>query len=455
MSQTPAIGQLFREARPCPEMHTTVTDPALAITQITTDLDHHAHTPKMTVGHDFFTPDSQRFIFARMRDAGKEDGRAAAHRGYEWTLCEIGDGYALRRLTDEPNVNAGVLSRDGRSFYYFIDNSGEAKPHVLLKRIDLATFRTETMLVIDTPVDGIGRVPRGGYMYGWASMRSDGKAICASCSFFTDDDPLYATLIVDLEKCGVRGFVFEPYNWRPVGDYYRGDDASKVDHLLMGRSHQRSGMDVHGKWYSQKEPTWTGRGTLHVVTDEGAQVATLPLGGPGEGVDHPSWRGGRWEVTTHSSRTDTAAHWRGTIMCAEPIACAEADQFKGAAIPGARRFELTRKLIRPENCHYAWDQSGTHLVADTEGWAGRNTAVPLGPAAYLWLGTVVEDGGEDPYIKPKFLLNPKSSWTGDYWTEVQPAMSPDRETIFFNSDWLCRTGHPQLFAVRGHTFPGA
>lgn len=84
-------------------------------------------------------------------------------------------------------------------------------------------------------------------------------------------------------------------------------------------------------------------------------------------------------------------------------------------------------------------------MADTEGWHG------LGHSSFLWLGTVVEDAGDAPYVVPKFLLNPRSSWTGNHWTEIQPAMGPDGKTMFFNSDRLCRTGHPRVFAARGVT----
>lgn len=448
----PAIGVAVDEMEERAEMLSTFSDPNLEVYQVTTNLDHQAHTPKMTNGHHFFTPDSKRFVFARMRDAAV-DQPGPSHGGYEWTLCDIDDGFKLRRLTAEPRVNAGVLDNAGEYLYYFVDNSGQPKPNLEFKRVGLDTFKTETLMVLDSPVEGVGRVPRGGYMYGWGSLRRDGKALCASCSFYTDTDPLFATLIVDMEAFTARTFIFDPYNWRPVGDYYRGDDPRYLNHMLMGKTHMRSGCDVNGKWYQEKDPDYPGFGTLHVVTDEGEQMATIPIGDKGEGVDHPSWRGGKYEIVTHTSSFTTAPFWRGIMLCAEPIACAKEDETKGARIPGARRFELTRKIKRPDECHHAWDQSGTCVVADSEGWAGRGAPVPMGPAAYMWIGAVREPDSEDPYVVTKHLLSPRSSWSGNYWTEVQPAMSPDCQTIFFNSDWLCKTGHPQLFAVKGFTFP--
>jgi len=59
---------------------------------------------------------------------------------------------------------------------------------------------------------------------------------------------------------------------------------------------------------------------------------------------------------------------------------------------------------------------------------------------------------DDPYIVTKYLLHPRSSWN---WagTENCQELSPDFKTVMFNSDWTCKIGSPQLFAVRGFTFP--
>ncbi|OPZ26722.1 MAG: hypothetical protein BWZ02_01902 [Lentisphaerae bacterium ADurb.BinA184] len=446
--QEPAAAAAFHEARPCPEMLATFSEPEIEVFRVTADLAHDAHCPAMHSSFGLFTPDSRRFVIERQHGLGS---------GPDWKmellLCDIEDGFSLRLLTDEARVRGPILSHDGRVLYYWDDQSGGDKPRLVLKQVDLETFRRETLLVVDSPVPGIGRPPRGGQMYDMSSLRRDGRRLAASCSFFTDDDPQYGTIIVDLAAMRVHGFQFEAYNWRPIGLYYRGDDPRYRDHLLICRTHRQQGVDNQGKWYDRPEPDYPGRVTLHIVTDEGRWVAAVPVGDTGEGVDHPTWRGGKYEIVTHTSSVRTAAHWRGILLCSEPIACAAEDRYKGAHIPGARRFELTRRIVRPDECHHAWDQSGTRVVADTEGWAGRGTAVPIGPSAHLWIGTVVEGGGEDPVVVPKFLLNPRSSWTGNYWTEIQPAMSPDCRTVFFNSDWLGQAGHPQVFAVRGFQFP--
>jgi hypothetical protein len=443
-----SIGGLLREAVPCPEMLSTFSEPDIEVFRVTTDPAHDAHCAAMHSSFGLFTPDSRRFVIERQNGLG---------RGSEWKmeflLCDIEDGFSLRLLTDEDRVRGPILSRDGRVLYYWDDQTAAAKPRLLLKQIDLNTFKRETLLVVDSPVAGIDRVPRGGQMYDMSSLRRDGRRLAASCSFFTDDDPQYGTIVVDLDAMRVHGFQFETYNWRPNGLYYRGDDPRYLNHLMMGKSHRRSGVDAQGKWYDRPDADNPGRSTMHIVTDEGVQVATVPVGDEGEGVDHPTWRGGKYEIVTHTSSTRTAPYWRGIMLCAEPIACAKSDELKGARIPGARRFELTRKIKRPDECHHSWDQTGTRVVADIEGWAGRGTPAPLGHSAHLWIGSVVEGAGEDPFVVPKFLIAPRSSWTGNYWTEIQPAMSPDCRTIFFNSDWLGNVGHPQVFAVRGFRFP--
>jgi hypothetical protein len=188
------------------------------------------------------------------------------------------------------------------------------------------------------------------------------------------------------------------------------------------------------------------------VDEFGKKLAIIPLGGDKETADHTYWQGGRYAVASHSGRFDTAPHWRGTIMHAEPIACDPSLWAQPARIPGARRVELTRAFTRPDVCHMSWHQDGTHVVCDTEGWAGRGTPCLQGPAAFLYLGTVVENRGEDPYIVTKYLLHPRSSWNGAF-TENCPELSPDLKTVCFNSDWTGQIGQPQVFAARGFAFP--
>jgi hypothetical protein len=275
--------------------------------------------------------------------------------------------------------------------------------------------------------------------------------LCAGTDCYADTDNHFAPIFVDLETLAIRGFDWEPYSWRVGGSYYRGSDPAHFGHLKMGRSNRSQHWDKTGK-YSEKWYSEIHRSQLHIVDEYGKIVGTVPIGGTGEGVDHPYWRGGRYEVATHSGRFDTAPHWRGTIMCAEPIDCDPKLWASPKDIPGAKRVELTRKFTRPDVCHMSWHVDGVHVACDTEGWAGRGTPCLQGPSAFLYLGTVVENGQEDPYLVAQYLLHPRSSWNSAF-TENCQELAPDLKTIFFNSDWTNKHGQPQVFAARGFTFP--
>ena len=440
------VGIAYSEAKEFPEMLSTVTDPNLEVFQVTTNLDG------MAGRGGFFTPDSKRFIF--MRQWGKQS---------QFTLAEVEDGFKLRNVAAvEEQPKAPVVSRDSRYMYYFADESGASKPRVLFKRLALDTFKTDVVTVFDSPVAGIGRRPRGG-VGGGASLRADGKMILGGFNFVgSDGENHFAPVLVSPETGSIRGFEWEPYSWRVGGTYFQGTDAAHLGHIFMVRCHRSQHWDEKGtyseKWYSDVRI-----GTLHIVNEEGAVVATVPIGGKGEGVDHPYWRGGRYEIVTHTSDFNTAPHWRGIILCAQPMACKTEYMYKGKEIPGRkRRYELTRHIRRPDVCHMSWDPSGKRVVCDTEGWHGRGSPCLQGPSAYLYIGTVVEKRGEDlsavasakedPYLVPKYLLHPHSSWNSAY-TENCPILAPNGKTVFFNSDWCCKFGEPQLFAVRGFEFP--
>lgn len=439
------VGACWSESAPCPEMLSVFSEPGIEIVRITTDPAHDAHCAGMNDSHALFTPDSRRAILIREVGRGSDKSQRL-----EFLLCELEDGFSLRRLTDDPRPAAPVLSRDGRHFYFLANPDAAARETgIALKRVDLRTFETETLTVFEAPVEGIGKRPLDASSSG--SLRADGRMICSGFNFRTDNGAThFAPVFIDLETLSIHGFDWEPYNWRVGGTYYRGDDPARRDHVLMVRSNRSQHWDPDRNWaYSETWYSDVHFSQVFIVNESGAIQAIAPIGdGRTEMMDHPCWRGGRYEVVTHSGRHDTAPHWRGTMMTAEPVVCDPTLWNNPKEIPGARRVELTRRIIRPDVCHHAWDHTGARVVADIEGWHPL-----MGPAAHLWIGTVKEQSGEDPYVTPKFLLNPRSTWTGNYATQSQPAMSSDCRTILFNSDWLGKTGHSQVFAVRGFQFP--
>lgn len=439
------IGESYSEAKPFPEMLSVITEPGLEVVQVTTDLEQTGDARGA-----FFSPDSRYFIFRRAR---------ADHTELYWCLCDMNDGYRLRNITHpDDHPSAPFISRDGRFLYYFQDFSHLDAPRITLRRVSLDTFMTEDLAVYDKPVEGIGRRPRAGGkirvrgMTQGSSLRADGRKVAAGFNFVGDDnEDHFAPVIIDLDTYAIHGFEWEPYSWRVAPHYFRGDDPAHRDHLCMGRVWNSQSWDDKGKlhmqWYSAVH-----QASMHVVSEQGRILATFPIGGEGEGVDHPTWRGGRYEIAVHSGDFNSAPHWRGVIRIAAPVPCVPADYQKGRFIPGGRSVDLTRRFTRPDVCHQSWHNDGIHGVFDTEGWAGRGTPVPQGPTAFLYLGKVIEPAGEDPYIVTKYLLHPRSSWN---WagTENCPELSPDRGRVLFNSDWTCKPGCTQLFAARGFSWP--
>ncbi|MBE7465828.1 MAG: PD40 domain-containing protein [Planctomycetes bacterium] len=456
------IGEPYCEAKPFPEMLSVITDPRLEVFQVTTDLDQTGDSRS-----GFFSPDGRRFIFRR--------GEARTHGRTYWCLCDLDAGFQLRNVTDpDDRPAAPFLSADGKHLYYFQDFSHEPSPRIKLCRVDLHSFRTETLTVFDAEVPGIGRRPRAGGkqhrhprgMTQGASLRADGKKAIAGFNFVGDDgEDHFAPVIVDLETLGIHGFEWEPYSWRVGGTYFPGQNPLHRGHILMGRALRSQAWDAQGKQIQEFYALRDGRlvklpdgkshtgGTLHVVTEEGAIVGTVPIGKyDGEGLDHPCWRGGKYEVVAHSQDFVSAPHLRITIRSAAPVACSPEHYLEGKRIPGGRSVDLTRNFTRPDVCHQSWHVDGIHAAFDTEGWSGRGTPCLQGPSAFLYLGKVVEKPGADPYLVTKYLLHPRSSWS---WAAVENCqnLAPDLKHVFFNSDWTCTIGAPQLFVTRGFTFP--
>ena len=436
------IKDAVSEAKECPEMHSTVTDPNLEVYQVTTDLESDAFSPEMNNAPVSYTPDSRRMVFSRTRNVS---GPAAAQR-VEIVLCEIYERFALRPLTDEANVRSYALSRDGRHLYYLIDESADARhPRLILKRVDIDRATRETLMVVDRKVEGVGRAPRGGHMLAEASLSLDGRKLSTAASFYTDTDPMFASLIFDLEKATVCGFTFVPYSWRPTGLYCQ--DPAHADEMLIFDDHVASGIGVNGKWYSRKLDDVPSR-TYHVIRDDGTFVASCPMGmvkGEG-GPNHGIWRGNKYQVVGHMSLFNTSPFWRGGMILCEPVACRPEDRYKGAAIPGARRWELTRHIKRPDCFHIAFDPTGTRLVTDTEGVHGA------GETSILYVASAPDVA--DPALIPRYVLHPNSS-QHSYSTQPKPSMTPDGKWVFFRSDWLCKREHPQLFCATGYGFPEA
>jgi hypothetical protein len=438
-TQKHPIGQRQLEAKPFPEMLSVITDPNLEVFQVTTDLSLTGNTRG-----GFFSPNSRYFFFRR--------GPVNQEWSAQWVLCDLEDSFALRTLSNNPG--GAVVSPDSRYFYQVAGVGAGESGHLELRRTDLTNFRCETVAVFDAPVEGIGLRPNGCLSL---SLRADGNMLCAGLSFhnthprdsYCNNGQHFAPAFIDLRTLAIRGFEWTPWSWRVGGFYFPGTDPRYMDRLLIDRHSAGQYWEPDGT----KHEKFFGYDAQHVVDESGNIHGTLPLGhDPREGeASHTYWRGANYELVAHMGLFDSAPHWRGTILCMAPVDCPPEHYALGRNIPGACRVDLTRKFVRPDVCHMDWHVSGKYGVCDTEGWAGRGTPCLQGPAAFLYLATYIDDGNEDPYVVTKYLLHPRSSWH-HATTENCQVLSPDLKTVFFNSDWTCQFGQPQVFAVRGFQF---
>ena len=122
--------------------------------------------------------------------------------------------------------------------------------------------------------------------------------------------------------------------------------------------------------------------------------------------------------------------------------------------PGGRVVELTRHLARPDVYHICAGWDGQNLVCDTVSLGYGDACAPT---RYLYGCTVWHDA-DGPYVEPRYLLTPYSSWR-PYACECLPCFTPDKRWILFNSDYPGVNGYrgarqtAQVFAVRNFTFP--
>ena len=156
----------------------------------------------------------------------------------------------------------------------------------------------------------------------------------------------------------------------------------------------------------------------------------------------------------HCDAFDTAPHWRGAILLAEPVPADDTTRHLGRHLPGGRQLDLTRRITRPDVYHVCAGWDGRHLVCDTMslGYGDANA-----PTRYLY-GCTVRHDADGPYVEPKYIVTPYSSWS-PYSCECLPCMTPDKRWILFNSDYpgvhhYKGARHTaQVFAIRGFEFP--
>jgi len=417
---------VVREYKPRPDLLDEQCPEGLRIVQITSDPQQPSNhiNPEAHV----FTPDSRRFVFRR--------------QGQYW-LCDIGDDYALRQLTDEPGTKACAVHPQGGWMYYLVDRTLAEPGTLILKRVSLEDFTRQTLLVLQGPVPGTNRTPRRVYSLG--TMSSDGKRLAATAFIgdgTTENGP-YGLLIFDLEAPSVS-MVFEGYHFNNTHPQYcRSLDPVLSQDILLQHNHG-SVIAPDGRQIKQ---TGEKGADLHVIRDDGTNWRDIPIGRDGLQYcqGHQQWRGRTGAVLSTMNRyDDQRVHQDNPMLLAWPVPTDETTSHLGFNVPGGSHVEVSRELDLPDHLwHFSSDLSGDHIVVDT---IGRDADTGQRIVRIL-IGTL--SPGNNPLLKVRHLLNPRTSAKGQP-SHPHVFFSPDARMVFFNSD---ADGQPQVYMATGYEFP--
>jgi len=406
----------------------------LRVVQITTSADHASSYiyPEAPI----FSPDSRRFVYQRFRNPAEIDGRRWKR---DYMLCDLDDGCALFQLTDEPGVVAPAMTPDGRSMVYLVDETQPGSSRLLLKQISLDSLKQKTLMVVDQPPPGQRVVPSRIYVL--STISADGKRL-ATQGFLGDgetDGTPWGLLVFDLERMELtvplEGADF--CNMHP--QYCWADEPALQRDLLIQHN--------HGSVTSRdgQVTTLVARpgADVHVIRDDGSQWRDMPWGRDSLEMcqGHQCWRGHR--RTAVSSMVSTVSRDCDLIE-GLPTVCLREDAHHGRETPGVIRWEMSRKVSSPRFDHFAFDPSGTRLVADAFGM--EDDGGRIGP---LWIASLRPKEGAAARVR--YLLDPRSSRLPGQQFHPHPFLSPDGKRVFFNSDDL--TGVPQIWMAEGFEWP--
>lgn len=376
-----------------------------------------------------FTPDSTRFIFQRY--ANFTMNRNASKLDREYMLCDISDKCSFRLLTDEKGAKGPSISEDGKYMYYIADESSPDKGYWSVSRIDLDSFRKETILKVDSPLPGNGH--RLSCLYTLTSISSDGKRLCTS-GYLGDGilrDAPWGIAVIDLEK-GRAEIIFEGKNYCNAHPQYCRSKEAKASHdILLQENH---GCRVNEK--GEKILADGGLGTdIHVICDDGSNFRSMPWARDGNEFcqGHQAWRG---EMLSAVTSTTIKSNGTSTLLEAFPLPVNRQNAHDGIKIPNSLRNDLSRNIEAPYFCHFAFDHSGTKFISDTSSGDGQ-----------LIIGSIPDL--PDCALTASPLLRHRSSFS-PYYTHPHPFLSPDGKYAFFNSD---ESGLAQIYMVTGYEFP--
>ena len=403
-----------------PDLVTDACPKGLEVFQLTTEELPSSH---IYMEAQVFTPDSSRLILHRSAHAHGSDSHDLEHK---LLVCDLENDGELAPITEELGATAPSVSPDGKTLYYFIDDTQIGSGTLSLKSVNLDGTNRRTLLVIDGPIPGTDfRLSRP---YGLSTISSDGKrlAISAFLGNGENKNPPWGLLVFDLEKLNFD-LIIKGQTWCNVHPQY----SRSLDH---DQSHDIMIQENHGNICS---PTGEivkltgGKGAdIHVIRDDGTNLRDMPWGRDGNEFcqGHQCWIGrSNMAISTTRTRNPQSARIIGgyTVPHAGHL---------GIKTPKGIRNDLSRTIPHPDFDHFATDIEGTFFISDA---GPRNR----GGSIYI---AELPDNDTHPLKNVRFLVSPRSSW--EKTTHIHPFLSPDGKTGFFNSD---ESGVLQAYMVQG------
>lgn len=392
----------------------------LEVVQITTE--KTVPSSHLYMEAQVFTPDSKRFVLHR---GATSHGTDCRHPDHQYLVCDLQDRCRLTPLTTEIGATAAAISPDGKSVYYFVDETLVNGGRLILKRVRLDGTDRETLYVLDGPIPDTSFRPSRPYPL--STISSDGLRLAISAFLGngkTENAP-WGLLVFDIRQNSVR-LVIHGQTWCNMHPQYSRALEPEAAHDILIQENHGNVCDATGKIIKLV----SGHGAdIHVLRDDGAGLRDLPWGRDGNEFcqGHQCWRG-------RSSRaiTSTTNRQRKEGQLIESIPVPHAGHL-GIKTPGGSRNDLSRNYPQPDFSHFATDIQGRRLISDAEDNQGGAIYLADLPAS---------DTG--PLENITFLLYARSACLDN--AHVHPFLSPDGTLGFFNSN---ESGMAQAYMVRG------
>ena len=367
-----------------------------------------------------FTPDSKSLLLHRSSHAHGSDKNDPRH---VYQVCDVESG-SLLSITEEVGCTAPSVSPDGKTVYYFVNETELNGGRLTLKRVNLDGSGRETIMVVDSPLPGTTFRPSK--IYSLSTISSDGKRMALS-AFFGDgrtERAPWGMMVFDLERATVNEIIHGVSWCNMHPQYCRSLDPEASHDILIQENH-----DCEYDATGMITLLVGGVGAdIHLIRDDGRNFRNLPWGRDGNEYcqGHQCWIG-----RSRRAITSTGTKQPAECQLIEGLEATYAGHI-GIATPGGIRGDLSRSFTNPQFYHFATDIAGVKFITDSG---------PLDNGGGIYAADLPEEMGALERIT--YLLNPRCSWQKG--SHVHPFLSPDGKTGFFNSD---ESGTLQAYMVR-------